>query len=425
VLKLPASWSRLGAETRRVRRAAARTRAAVHSGKVPDPLESARLAGLRHVNDETAPGIRRLGSTRFKYVDPSGRVIRDPGVLARIRALAIPPAWTGVWISPTANAHIQATGRDARGRKQYRYHADWRRIRDEVKYGRLIAFSEALPKIREQTDADLRRQGLPREKVLAAVVQLLEKTLIRVGNEEYARQNGSIGLTTMKDGHAKIAAGQVRFEFRGKSGIQHAIALNDRRLARIIKACRDLPGYELFQYLDRQGRRQVIDSADVNAYLREISGHDYSAKDFRTWAGTVMAAQALAAVEAFSSPAQAKRNVIAAIESVAKRLGNTRSVCRKCYIHPAILDGYMDGATIATLRGRAARVAKSDGLSAEEAAVVAMIELGLAAQSKPRGAGRSVAISRQPGQTARAKGKGRERDASPSSRRDRRAASRA
>jgi DNA topoisomerase-1 len=348
------------------------------------------------VNDETAPGIRRLGRSRFKYVDPSGRTVSDAATLARIRTLAIPPAWTRVWISPAPNAHIQATGRDARGRKQYRYHADWRRVRDEVKYGRLIAFSQALPQIRQQTDADLRRHGLPREKVLAAVVQLLEKTLIRVGNEEYARDNGSIGLTTMKDGHAKIAAGKVKFEFRGKSGVHHAIALDDRRLARIIKACRDLPGYELFQYLDNKGRRQVIDSADVNAYLREISGHDYSAKDFRTWAGTVLAAQALAAIEAFSSQAQAKRNVIAAIESVAKKLGNTRSVCRKCYIHPAILEGYMDGATIATLRGRAARVAKSGGLSAEESAVVTMIELGLAAQSKrPVSAGRAAAKPHQ------------------------------
>jgi DNA topoisomerase-1 len=372
----------------------------VHGGKVPDSLESARLAGLRHVNDETAAGIRRLGRTRFKYVDSAGRTVTDPITLARIRALAIPPAWTRVWISPAPNAHIQATGRDARGRKQYRYHADWRRIRDEVKYGRLIAFSEALPKIRQKTDADLRRQGLPREKVLAAVVQLLEKTLIRVGNEEYARENGSIGLTTMKDGHAKIAAGRVKFEFRGKSGIRHAVALDDRRLARIIKACRDLPGYELFQYLDDNGRRQVIDSADVNAYLREISGQDYSAKDFRTWAGTVLAAQALAAVAAFSSQAQAKRNVIAAIESVARRLGNTRSVCRKCYIHPAILDGYMDGATIATLRGRAARAARAGALSAEESAVVAMIELGLTAQAKrPRGARQPAAELRQQSQS--------------------------
>jgi len=239
-----------------------------------------------------------------------------------------------------------------------------------VKYGRLIAFAEALPAIRKRTDDDLRRAGLPREKVLAAVVQLLEKTLIRVGNEEYARQNGSIGLTTMKDGHAKIAGGRVRFAFKGKSGISHDVDLDDRRLARIVKACRDLPGYELFQYLDDEGRRQTIDSADVNAYLREISGQDFTAKDFRTWAGTVLAARALAEVERFSSNAEAKRNVVKAVESVAKRLGNTRAVCRKCYIHPAILDAYMDGATIRTIEARARNAA---ALGSVERAVVDMI----------------------------------------------------
>jgi DNA topoisomerase-1 len=293
-------------------------------------------------------------------------------MLDRIRSLAIPPAWTDVWICPAANGHLQATGRDARGRKQYRYHARWREVRDEVKYGRLIAFAEALPAIRQRTDRDLRRSGLPREKVLAAVVQLLEKTLIRVGNEEYARQNGSVGLTTMKDGHAKVQGGKVRFEFRGKSGIEHAIDLEDRRLAKIVKACRDLPGYELFQYVDAAATRQVIDSADVNAYLRELTGQDFTAKDFRTWAGTVLAAQALAAAEAFKSQREAKRNVVRAVESVAKRLGNTKAVCRKCYIHPAILDAYMDGATIQTIKARA-RLARAT-LNSEEAAVVGMIE---------------------------------------------------
>jgi DNA topoisomerase-1 len=248
-------------------------------------------------------------------------------------------------------------------------------VRDEVKYGRLIAFAQALPRIRRRTGADLKKSGLPREKVLAAAVQLLEKTLIRVGNEEYARDNGSVGLTTMRDAHAKIKGGMLRFEFRGKSGVRHEVDLQDARLARIVKACRDLPGYELFQYVDGQGERQTIDSADVNAYLRDLSGEDFTAKDFRTWAGTVLAAKALAAVRTFASTAEAKRNVVKAIESVAKRLGNTTAVCRKCYIHPAIVDAYMDGATIDTLKARAATLAKAGAsLSREEAAVVGIIE---------------------------------------------------
>jgi DNA topoisomerase-1 len=245
-----------------------------------------------------------------------------------------------------------------------------------VKYGRLIAFADALPRIRARAVADVRKNGLPREKVLATVVQLLEKTLIRVGNEEYARDNGSIGLTTMRDHHARVRGGTVRFEFRGKSRIEHAVDLHDNRLARVVKACRELPGYELFQYIDADGRRQVIESADVNAYLREISGEDFTAKDFRTWAGTVLAAKALAAVASFKSTAEAKRNVGRAIESVAKRLGNTKTVCRKCYVHPLILHAYMDGATIDTVRTRASRLAKSS-LSPEEAAVVRMIDQGL------------------------------------------------
>jgi DNA topoisomerase-1 len=354
----------------------------------PDPAESAKLAGLRYVSDERTPGIRRIGRhNRFRYVGPNGHTISNRAELQRIRALAIPPAWTDVWICANPLGHLQATGRDARGRKQYRYHPRWREVRDEVKYGRLIKFAQALPRIRARANADLRRSGLPREKVLAAVVLLLEKTLIRVGNEEYARENRSFGLTTMRDEHAKIAGGSVRFEFRGKSGIRHAVDLHDARLARIVKACRDLPGYELFQYIDEDGERQVIDSADVNEYLREVSGEDFTAKDFRTWAGTVLAAKALAATRAFSSAKQAKRNIVQAIESVAKRLGNTRSVCRKCYIHPAIFDAYLDGATIETVRARAARLMdrgrvsarsrrdpSASRLTAEEAAVVNMLQ---------------------------------------------------
>ncbi len=310
---------------------------------------TATAAGLRHVCDERTPGIRRLGPPgRFRYVRADGRKVTNPADLARIKSLVIPPAWTNVWICTDPLGHLQATGRDARGRKQYRYHPRFRQMRDEVKYSRLPAFAQALRRIRRRTAADVRRPGLTRRKVLAAAVQLLEKTLIRIGNEEYARANGSVGLTTMRDRHAKIRGAEVRFEFRGKSGVPHAVELHDARLARIVKACRDLPGYELFQYVDDDGRRQTICSDDVNAYLREISGEDFTAKDFRTWAGTVLAAQALARLQRFKTQREAKRNVLKAIECVAGRLGNTKAVCRKAYIHPAIFAAYMDGRPIAT-----------------------------------------------------------------------------
>jgi DNA topoisomerase-1 len=315
---------------------------------VEPPDRSAQAAGLRYVCDARTPGIRRIGRhNRFRYVDPHGRTVADAAEIRRIKSLAIPPAWTDVWICLDPHGHLQATGRDARRRKQYRYHPRWREVRDEVKYARLIAFARALPRIRERAAADLRKAGLPRDKVLAAVVQLLEKTLIRVGNDEYAKANGSIGLTTMRDQHAKVNGSTVRFEFRGKSGIQRAVNLHDARLARIIKACRDLPGYELFQYVDDERKRQVIDSADVNAYLREIAGDDFTAKDFRTWAGTMLAAGELATAGRFSSAAEGKRKIVRAVEAVARRLGNTRAVCRKSYIHPAIFDAYLEGARIA------------------------------------------------------------------------------
>jgi DNA topoisomerase-1 len=374
--RLPRAWNRLREDDRKKKAITSRVRALARRKAQLPPADSAKAAGLRYVNDERMPGIRRIGShNRFRYVDPNGRTVASAADKARIKSLAIPPAWTGVWICPDPRGHLQATGRDARGRKQYRYHPRWREVRDEVKYGRLIAFAEALPKIRARAEADLKRSGLPREKVLAAVVRLLEKTLIRVGNEEYARDNGSVGLTTMRDQHAKIHGASVRFEFRGKSGIGHAIDLHDKRLAKIIKACRDLPGYELFQYVDDDGTRQTIDSADVNDYLREISGEDFTAKDFRTWAGTVLAAQALAEVATFKTSREAKRKIASAIESVAKRLGNTKAVCRKCYIHPAILDAYMEGATIQTIKSRATRMARQGlNLNAQESAVVGMIE---------------------------------------------------
>jgi DNA topoisomerase-1 len=306
------------------------------------------VAGLRHVSDGQTTGIRRVGTPgRFRYVRPNGRPV-GAAELERIKALVIPPAWTSVWICPDARGHLQATGRDARGRKQYRYHARFRRMRDEVKYNRLPAFAQALRRIRRRTAADVRKAGLPRVKVLAAAVQLLEKTLIRIGNEEYARANGSVGLTTMRDRHARVNGASVRFEFLGKSGVSHAVDLHDARLARIVKACRDLPGHELFQYVDEQGERQTIGSDDVNAYLREVSGDDFTAKDFRTWAGTVLAAQALARLSRFKSQTEARRNVTRAIACVADRLGNTKAVCRKAYIHPAVVAAYMDGRPMAT-----------------------------------------------------------------------------
>jgi DNA topoisomerase-1 len=372
---LPAAWRRLNRHSRRAAAASMRIRSRARGKSVQPPVASAKAAGLRYVDDARTPGIRRIGSkSRVRYVGPNGATISNAAELQRIKALVIPPAWTDVWICPDPRGHLQATGRDARGRKQYRYHRRWREVRDEVKYGRLIAFAQVLPRIRRRTSADLRKAGLPREKVLAAAVQLLEKTLIRIGNEEYARDNGSIGLTTMRDSHAKIRGSAVRFEFRGKSGVAHAVDLRDRRLARIVKACRDLPGYELFQYVDGDGARQTIGSADVNDYLREIAGAEFTAKDFRTWAGTVLAAEALAEVASFRSDTEARRNVVKAIERVAKRLGNTKSVCRKCYIHPAIIDAYLEGATIETLTARAATLTRRSALNGAEAAVVRMIE---------------------------------------------------
>jgi DNA topoisomerase I len=358
--KLPSAWRNVQGNERRNVRVLERVRRIARTRRTLPPPETAKVAGLRYVNDETMPGIRRIGrANRFRYVDANGRTVADRIVLQRIRALAIPPAWTDVWICSDPNGHVQATGRDARGRKQYRYHPRWREVRDEVKYGRMIPFAHALAAIRRRTTADLRKSGLPRERVLAAVVQLLEKTLIRVGNEEYARQNHSFGLTTMRDQHARINGSKVHFEFRGKSGIRHAVDLHDRRLARIVKACRDLPGYELFQYVDEHGARQVIDSADVNDYLREITGQPFTAKDFRTWAGTVLAAEQLAACEPCKSAAHGKRMINRAVEAVARRLGNTKAVCRKSYIHPAIFEAYLAGrrlscdeaAVIETIRG--------------------------------------------------------------------------
>ncbi len=351
----------------------------------PHPVESARAAGLRYTAD-TVPAIRRVRrGASFGYVGADNRPVRDKETLQRIRSLVIPPAWSEVWIAADARGHLQATGRDARGRKQYRYHPRWHEVRDDTKYYRMIAFARALKTIRRRTTGDLARQGHTREKVLATVVQLLEKTLIRVGNDEYAKQNQSFGLTTMRDAHVEVTGGRVRFAFRGKSGVEHDIDLTDRRLARIVKACRDIPGYDLFQYYDADGVRQSIGSSDVNAYLQEITGKDFTSKDFRTWAGTVLAAQLLRDFERFDSEAQAKRNIVQAVESVAKRLGNTRSVCRKCYIHPAVLDAYLDGSMLDTVAQRARRAARAmEDLSEGEAAVLGLLERRLAKDLKRR-----------------------------------------
>jgi DNA topoisomerase-1 len=352
------------------------------------PAESARAAGLRYTTD-ARPGIRRARRGKaFRYVDPDGQLVRDAAELARIRSLVIPPAWTDVWICGDPRGHLQATGRDARGRKQYRYHPKWREVRDETKYHRVIGFAHALPAIRRKTSEHLRRQGLPREKVLATVVRLLEKTLIRVGNDEYARANRSYGLTTLRDGHVDVKGPRLRFSFRGKSGVEHEIDLNDHRLARIVKQCRDLPGYELFQYVDENGQRQTVGSAEVNAYLKEITGQDLTSKDFRTWAGTVLAAQLLSEFAAFSSNTEAKRNIVAAIEQVAKRLGNTKAVCRKCYIHPAVLDAYLEGSLLETIAQRARKVSRAvDRLTANETAVLGLLQRRLARKGRQRKAG--------------------------------------
>ena len=334
--------------------------------------ESANAAGLRYVNDVITPGIRRHGTPgHFRYIAPEGRRV-TPADRLRIRALVIPPAWKDVWICPFANGHLQATGRDAKRRKQYRYHSRWREVRDELKYGRLLAFADALPRIRSGTEADLKRDGLPREKVLATVVQLLARTFIRVGNEEYARSNGAIGLTTMRDGHARINGSSVRFEFRGKSRVKHTIDLRDKRLTRIIRACRDLPGHELFQWVDAEGVRQSIGSADVNIYLRDLAGGDFTAKDFRTWAGTVLAARALKEMPTWKTQAEARRQLVRAVELVAGQLGNTKAVCRKSYIHPAVFEMYMSDGTCVRSAYAATR-SSGNGLEPEEAAVVRLI----------------------------------------------------
>jgi len=322
------------------------------NGAIAEELvAAAEEAGLQYVSDER-PGYRRKPKRKeFEYFDTEGKPIRDEQRLLRIKRLAIPPAWTGVWICPSPNGHIQATGRDARGRKQYRYHERWREVRDENKFDRLAEFAKALPNIRRRVTQDLKLPGLSRQKVLATIVRLLERTFIRIGNEEYARENKSFGLTTLKSRHAKVRGAQVLFRFRGKSGRQHEVDVTDRRVAKVIAKCQDLPGQDLFQYLEEGEEVRDVTSQDVNDYLHQIAGNDFSAKDFRTWGGTVLAAIALSKQEEFQTKKEAKANIKTAICAVAELLGNTPAICRKCYVHPVIVEAYLKRTRIAGLNG--------------------------------------------------------------------------
>jgi DNA topoisomerase-1 len=341
-----------------------------------DAAQAVRAAGLRYVT-ASMPGIRRRRAGKgFSYRASDGQLITDRAQLARIKWLAIPPAWTDVWICPDRNGHLQATGFDARGRKQYRYHPDWRTIRDVAKFDRMPDFAQALPRIRARVEEDQARRGLPREKVLATIIRLLEITLIRIGNREYARDNGSYGLTTLRDRHVDFGGTKLVFEYRGKGGKLHRISVRDRRLARIVRSCKELPGQHLFQYLDDSGERRAIGSADVNAYLEEITGQPFTAKDFRTWAGTVLAALALSGLEGFDTQAAAKRNVARAIEQVAAQLGNTVAVCRKSYIHPEVVEAYLDGTLLKCMDEEASEALLEDlaGLRSEEIAVLALLQ---------------------------------------------------
>lgn len=347
-----------------------------HDENVVDPREAAESVGLVYVSDDK-PGIgRKRAGTGFSYAGRDGRRITDEAVLKRIRKLAVPPAYTDVWICPKPNGHIQATGRDAKGRKQYRYHARFREVRESTKYEHMLDFARGLPEIREKIATDMARKGLAREKVLATVVYLLEKTLIRVGNDDYVKQNKSYGLRTLKDRHVDIDGSELRFHFKGKSGKEWRLRIKDRRIARIVKDCQDIPGQELFQYIDDAGNRVDVNSADVNAYLKEITGREVTAKDFRTWAGTVLAALALHEFEAFDSDARAKKNVRQAIERVASKLGNTPTICRKCYIHPELVHSYLQGEMMLEVKDKVESELRDNlaSLRPEEAAVLSLLE---------------------------------------------------
>jgi len=343
---------------------------------VVDPKEAAEHAGLIYVSDDK-PGIRRRRAGRgFTYSGSGGGRISDAATLKRIKALAVPPAWTDVWICPKQGGHIQATGRDARGRKQYRYHAHFRQVRESTKYHRMLYFAESLPGIRKKIRRHLSLRGLPREKVLATVVNLLETTLIRVGSDEYAKENKSYGLTTLKNRHVDVNGSELRFNFKGKGGKVWRLGVRHRRVAKVIRACQELPGQDLFQYIDEAGELRHVASSDVNAYLREISGEDITAKDFRTWHGTVLAAMALNEFQKFDTQAGAKKNIREAINRVAARLGNTATICRKCYVHPEIVTTYIEGSLLLEVKERVEAELREDlpGLEAEEAAVLTLLQ---------------------------------------------------
>jgi DNA topoisomerase-1 len=347
-----------------------------------DPSTIAEAAGLRYLGDDR-PGIRRRRVGRsFAYYGPDGQLLRDGLTLARIRKLAIPPAWQEVWICPSSRGHIQATGRDARGRKQYRYHERWRAVRDQNKYDRLISFGLALPALRVQVDRDLRQPTLSQTRILAAIVRLLDTSLIRIGNQEYARQNRSFGLTTLRNRHVRLNGDRLEFQFRGKSGREHRLSLHDPRLARVVRRCQELPGQTLFQYRDESGDYIAVDSDDVNAYLRSITEQPFSAKDFRTWAGTVIAARALADSPVPASDAEASRLVAQAIALTAERLGNTRAVCRRCYVHPAVVAAYLDGSLQQVFSTLAAEPDSANELSADESAVLALLQARTQAEDR-------------------------------------------
>ena len=342
-------------------------------------MGSAAAAGLRYVTD-AMPGIRRQRHGRgFIYTDPDGQVIRAREMINRFRALVIPPAWTDVWICPYEDGHLQVTARDARGRKQYRYHPGFRQHRDGTKFERMFELSDVLWKIRERVESDIELDGLARDKIMATVVWLLETTLIRIGSDEYAKANKSFGLTTLRRRHVAVVGHELRFEFRGKSGIQHAVAVTDRRIARIVQRCQALRGEELFKYLDDEGKKQTVQAEDVNAYLQDVTGRDITAKDFRTWAGTMLVAEALRKMGPAETKREAEKNIVAAVDVTAKRLGNTRSVCRKYYIHPALIEAYLEGSVLPPLPDRkwSARKVQGPTLRQHEMDVLAFIKARL------------------------------------------------
>ena len=339
-----------------------------------EPEKSAEVAGLRYVTADTLVIERKKVGRGFSYLDAKGERISDEAELERLKSLVIPPALTDVFICHLPNGHLQATGKDAKKRKQYFYHPEWRKVRSQHKFNRMLLFGAHLPLIRATTDKHLRKRGLPREKVLATVVQLLENTLIRIGNSQYAQKNRSYGLTTLRDRHVETKGAKVKFEFRGKSGVDHEIELKDRRLANVIKQCQEIPGYEIFKYYDKSGERQFVDSADVNDYLQQITEQDFTAKDFRTWYGTLLAAIALDNIGDFESEKQAKKNITQAIKNVASQLGNRPATCRKYYVHPAIIEAYKDGSLLPLMENTPAKESASDKLTPEEEVVLEIIQ---------------------------------------------------